>query len=99
MRSTTDKPVDAMERVLGELPLPWLVTVDDLRLALRALRAHQPEQWPTGPLCRADRTPYPCLVHRWARRLLRSRGLPDRVVDGLATHGGRLVDVPGGGSR
>ncbi|MFF5171955.1 hypothetical protein ACFY3U_04900 [Micromonospora sp. NPDC000089] len=98
MRSTTDEPVDAMERVLGELPQPWLATIEDVRLALRALRVHQPEEWPTGALCRADRTPYPCLVHRWARRLLCSRGLPDQVVDGLVARGGQLVDVPGGGS-
>ncbi|SCG38666.1 hypothetical protein GA0070560_102298 [Micromonospora halophytica] len=98
MRSVTDEPVDAMEKVLGELPVPWVVTVEDIKLALRALLVHRPEQWPTGSLCRSDRTPYPCLLHRWARRVLRSRGLTDDVIDTLAERGGTLVGVPGGRS-
>ncbi|SCF46468.1 hypothetical protein [Micromonospora mirobrigensis] len=98
MRTTATPPVDALEKVLGELPLPWVVTVDDLKLALLALLVHAPEQWPTGPLCRADRTAYPCLLHRWARRVLHSRGLPDELVDGLAERDGRLVGVPDGRS-
>ncbi|MEU3453617.1 hypothetical protein ABZ671_08435 [Micromonospora sp. NPDC006766] len=93
----TDEPVDAMEKVLGELPMPWIVTVEDIRLAIRAVLAHAPEQWPTGPLCRSDRTPYPCLLHRWGRRVLRSRGLPDDVIDQLATRGEALSRVPDGG--
>ncbi|MGW5670078.1 hypothetical protein [Micromonospora sp. NPDC003776] len=90
-------PVDAMEKVLGELPVPWFVTVEDVRLALRVMLVHRPEDWPTGALCRSDRTPYPCLLHRWGRRVLRSRGLPDDVIDELAERGGLLVGVPAGG--
>ncbi|MEH0845783.1 hypothetical protein V6U81_25695 [Micromonospora sp. CPCC 205711] len=91
-----DEPVDALEKVLGELPLPWVVTVEDVKLGLRALLVHRPEEWPAGPLCRSDRTPYPCLLHRWARRLLRSRGLPDGVIDTLVERGGPLPGVPHG---
>ncbi|MFC0004332.1 hypothetical protein [Micromonospora siamensis] len=98
MRTTATPPVDALEQVLGELPLPWVVTAEDLKLALRALLVHAPEQWPTGPLCRADRTAYPCLLHRWARRVLRSRGLLDEVIDGLVERGGQLLGVPDGRS-
>ncbi|MFU8873104.1 hypothetical protein [Micromonospora sp. SL4-19] len=89
-----DQPVDAMEKVLGELPMPWVVTVADVRLAIRAVLVHAPEEWPTGPLCRSDRTPYPCLLHRWGRRVLRSRGLADDVIDELATRGEALARVP-----
>ncbi|TDB73073.1 hypothetical protein E1182_21915 [Micromonospora sp. KC721] len=85
-----------MEKVLGELPVPWVVTVEDVKLAIRALLVHRPEDWPAGPLCRSDRTPYPCLLHRWARRVLRSRGLADDVIDTLAARGGALAGVPGG---
>ncbi len=96
MRSVVDEPVDAMEKVLGELPMPWIVTVEDIKLAIRAVLVHAPEQWPTGPLCRSDRTPYPCLLHRWGRQVLRSRGLPDDVIDKLATRGETLARVPDG---
>ncbi|WP_241825105.1 hypothetical protein [Micromonospora sp. CB01531] len=92
-----DQPVDAMEKVLGELPMPWVVTVEDVRLAIRAVLVHAPEEWPTGPLCRSDRTPHPCLLHRWGRRVLRSRGLPDDVIDDLRGRGELLVRVPDGG--
>ncbi len=91
--------MDAMEKVLGELPVPWVVTVADVKLALRALLVHRPEEWPAGSLCRSDRTPYPCLLHRWARRVLRSRGLPDDVVDRLAEGDGLPVGVPEGWRR
>ncbi|WP_446216177.1 hypothetical protein [Micromonospora sp. IBHARD004] len=89
-----DQPVDAVEKVLGELPTPRFVTVEDVRLAVRAVVVHAPEEWPAGPLCRSDRTPYPCLLHRWGRRVLRSRGLPDEVVDELVARGDQLVHVP-----
>ncbi|MEU8262143.1 hypothetical protein AB0C02_16135 [Micromonospora sp. NPDC048999] len=92
-----DEPIDAMEKVIGELPMPWVVTVEDVKLAIRAVLVHAPEEWPTGPLCRSDRTPYPCLLHRWGRRVLRSRGLPDGVIDRLAERGEALVRVPDGG--
>jgi len=92
-----DQPIDAMEKVLGELPVPWVVTVEDVRLAIRAVLVHTPEEWPTGPLCRSDRTPYPCLLHRWGRRVLRSRGLPDDVIDELAARGDVPARVPDGG--
>ena len=97
MRSVVDQPMDAMEKVLGELPTPWVVTVEDVKLAIRAVLVHAPEDWPTGPLCRSDRTPYPCLLRRWGRQVLRSRGLPDDVIDELATYGALLVRVPDGG--
>ncbi|MEV0154553.1 hypothetical protein AB0H57_12540 [Micromonospora sp. NPDC050686] len=96
MRTTATPPVDALEKVLGELPLPWIVTPEDVQLALRVLLVHQLEQWPTGPLCRSDRTPYPCLLHRWARRVLDARGLTDDVVDALAGRGELPPGVPGG---
>ncbi|MEV5767894.1 hypothetical protein AB0L34_25435 [Micromonospora sp. NPDC052213] len=92
----TRQPVDAVERVLGELPVPWFVTAEDLELAIRAVLAHAPESWRAGPLCRSDRTPYPCRLHRWGRRVLRSRGLTEQAVDELVARGDRLVRVPDG---
>ncbi|MCW3843622.1 hypothetical protein ONA70_26310 [Micromonospora yasonensis] len=47
MQSVADQPVDAMEKVLGELPMPWFVTVEDVKLALRVMLVHRPEDWPT----------------------------------------------------
>ncbi len=94
MQPVVDQPVDAVEKVLGELPVPWFVTAEDVRLAVRAVVVHVPEEWPTGPLCRSDRTPYPCLLHRWGRRVLRSRGLPDEVVDELVARGDQRARVP-----
>ncbi|MCW3814237.1 hypothetical protein ONA91_07175 [Micromonospora sp. DR5-3] len=38
-----DEPVDAMEKVLGELPMPWVVTVADVRLAIRAVLVRVPD--------------------------------------------------------
>lgn len=99
MPSAQDQPVDAVEKVLGELPMPWPVTAQDVKLAVRAVRVHAPEHWPTGALCRSDRTPYPCLLHRWGRRLLRSRGLTDAAIDALAARGELPVGVPDRGLR
>ncbi|MEU5944570.1 hypothetical protein ABZ793_03305 [Micromonospora sp. NPDC047465] len=90
----TGQPVDAVESALGELPVPWYVTAEDLKLAIRAVLVHAPESWPAGPVCRSDRTPYPCRLHRWGRRILRSRGLTDQAVDELVARGDWLVRVP-----
>lgn len=99
MQPMVDQPVDAMEKVLGELPMPWVVTAQDVRLAIRAVLVHAPEDWPTGPLCRSDRTPYPCLLHRWGRRVLRSRGLTDEAIDELAARDEALACVAHRGCR
>ncbi|MER6592060.1 hypothetical protein ABT214_09435 [Micromonospora purpureochromogenes] len=60
-----NEPIDAVEKVLGELPMPPYVTGEHVRLAVRAVVVHSPESWPAGPMCRSDRTPYPCRLHRW----------------------------------
>lgn len=99
MQPVVDQPIDAMEKVLGELPMPWVVTVEDVRLAIRAVLVHAPEDWPTGPLCRSDRTPYPCLLHRWGRRVLRSHGLTDEEIDELTARDELLAHVPARGLR
>ncbi|MEU5940345.1 hypothetical protein ABZ807_14375 [Micromonospora sp. NPDC047548] len=47
-------------------------------------------------MCRSDRTPYPCRLHRWGRRVLHSRGLSERAVDELAAQAEQQLRVPEG---
>ncbi|MGN9890776.1 hypothetical protein [Micromonospora sp. L31] len=96
MQPLVNEPIDAVEKVLGELPMPPYVTGEHVRLAVRAVVVHSPESWPAGPVCRSDRTPYPCRLHRWGRRVLHSRGLSERAVDELAARAERQLRVPEG---
>ncbi|MGC5033188.1 hypothetical protein [Micromonospora sp. DT229] len=81
------EPVDAVQKVLGDIPVPRYVTAEHVRLAVKAVVVHAPEAWPAGPLCRADRTPHPCRLHRWGRRVLRTRSLTDPAVAELTARG------------
>ncbi len=86
--------------MLGDIPVPRCVTAEHVRLAVKAVVVHAPEAWPAGPLCRADHTPYPCRLHRWGRRVLRTRGLTDPAVTELAARGqSAWVNEPAGRGR
>ncbi|GAA2712293.1 hypothetical protein ACFY2R_25870 [Micromonospora olivasterospora] len=96
MKSAVDEPVDAVEKVLGEVPVPPYVTQQHVQLAMRAVLQHGPESWPTGDLCRSDLTPYPCRLHRWGRAVLRTRGMTDRAVEDLIARAQQPARVPDG---
>jgi len=87
MQPVAEQPIDAVSAVLGELPTPCVLTPDDVRFAVRAVVVHGPELWPTGPLCRNCRAPYPCRLHRWGRRVLTIHGLTGRQIDELVARG------------
>ncbi|MGX7669655.1 hypothetical protein [Plantactinospora sp. DSM 117369] len=72
--------------LLDELPLPPYVTAEDVGFAVRAITVHAPERWPAGLLCRNDRAPHPCRLHRWGQRVLAQRGLTAAEVTALVTH-------------
>ncbi|MER5335594.1 hypothetical protein [Micromonospora sp. NPDC002717] len=44
----TGQPVDAVERVLGDLPVPWYVTTEDLKLAIRVAHGGRVVRVPDG---------------------------------------------------
>ncbi|GGM21378.1 hypothetical protein GCM10011608_02550 [Micromonospora sonchi] len=75
--------MDAIDRALGELPMPPYVTAEDVGFAVRALAVHVAEQWPEGARCRNDRAPHPCRLHRWGQRVLDERGLTEEQVRAL----------------
>ncbi len=78
---------DPIGEVLGEIPLPPRVTTEDMQFAVRAVVVHAPQAWPAGPVCRNDRAPYPCRLHRWGRRVLTIAGLTDAEIDDLVERG------------
>ncbi len=82
------------EQALGELPLPPHVSTEDVQFAVRAVVVHSPELWPDGPLCRNDRAPYPCRLHRWGRRVLKIHGLTEQEIDELVSQGDPEARVP-----
>ncbi|SDY69044.1 hypothetical protein SAMN05444365_103137 [Micromonospora pattaloongensis] len=69
---------------LGEIPIPVHVTAEDEHFAVLAVVVHAAEEWPAGPVCRNERVPHPCRLHRWGREVLRRRGLSDARVEELA---------------
>ncbi|MFG3420579.1 hypothetical protein [Micromonospora sp. NPDC048063] len=77
----------SMTAVLDDFPVLAPVSDDDVALAVRAVLAHAPEQWPAGPLCRSERVPYPCRLARWGRGTLRAAGVTDARVDELVAAG------------
>jgi hypothetical protein len=83
-----------VEQALGEVPLPTEITDDDTRYAVRAVVVHAPEAWPVGPLCRNDRAPHPCRLHRWGRRVLDAYGLTSSEIDELVERGDPAARVP-----
>jgi hypothetical protein len=72
--------MSSIDEVLGEVPLPPYITAEHVGFAVRAIAVHAPEQWPDGPLCRNDRAPHPCRLHRWGRRVFAKRGLSEAQV-------------------
>ncbi|MFC8614941.1 hypothetical protein ACFT9M_00785 [Micromonospora purpureochromogenes] len=66
-----------MSAVLADFPVLTPVTDEDLVLAARAVRVHDPESWPYGLLCRSERVPYPCRLARWGRVTLAAAGLTE----------------------
>jgi hypothetical protein len=86
--------VDPVGEVLGEVPLPPYVTVEDAQFAVRAIVVHGPEDWPAGAVCRNDEAPHPCRLHRWGRRVLTRYGLTDAEIDELAARGDPDATVP-----
>ncbi|MBQ0894498.1 hypothetical protein KBX37_15545 [Micromonospora sp. U56] len=72
--------MDSIEEILGELPLPPYVTVEDIGFAVKAVTVQFAEQGPDGPRCRNDRAPNPCRLRRWGRR---QRGLTNRQIRAL----------------
>ncbi|MFV2100359.1 hypothetical protein [Micromonospora sp. LOL_024] len=72
--------MNPIDEALGEIPLPPYISAEDVTFALRAIRVHAAQHWPEGPLCRNDRAPHPCRLHRWGRRVLAQRGLTDQQI-------------------
>ncbi|MEH0818549.1 MULTISPECIES: hypothetical protein [unclassified Micromonospora] len=66
-----------MSAALADLPALTPVTDQDRVLAARAVRAHVPENWPHGLLCRGERAPYPCRLARCGRASLAAAGLSE----------------------
>ncbi|MEE6259355.1 hypothetical protein [Plantactinospora sonchi] len=73
-----------IDEVLGELTLPAYTTAEDVCFALRAVAVHAAEQWPGGAVCRNDRAPHPCRLHRWGLRVLTDRGLSGEQIAEMA---------------
>ena len=71
----------------AEVPQPPYVTVEDARFAVRAVVTHAPLPGPAGAMCRHDRKPHPCRLHRWGRRVLGRYGLAVMEIDELVAHG------------
>lgn len=69
---------------LVDLPVPPYVTAQDVQFATRAVMVHAPEEWPAGTVCRNDRSPFPCQLHRWGRMVLAEHGLSDAEIDEVA---------------
>jgi hypothetical protein len=78
---------DPIGEVLGEVPLPPYVSVEDVGFAVRAVVVHAAVDGPAGVVCRCDGWAYPCRLHRWGRRVLAARGLAPAEVDELVRRG------------
>ncbi|GAA4565455.1 hypothetical protein GCM10023176_13620 [Micromonospora coerulea] len=89
-----EQSTDPIDQILGEVPVPAPLTPEDVRLAVRAVVVHAAEEWPAGPKCRNDGAAYPCRLHRWGRRVLKTHGLNERQIDALVRHGNPFVHVP-----
>ncbi|MEV4755448.1 hypothetical protein AB0J86_10080 [Micromonospora sp. NPDC049559] len=78
---------DPVARALGELPVLTPVRQEHLPLAVRAVVVHAPQEWPAGPVCRNDRSPYPCRLARWGRGVLAAAGVAEDRVESLIAAG------------
>ena len=56
-----------------------------VRLAVRAIAVHWPQEWPSGVVCANDREPYPCETRRWADDVIKYSRLNSREVMAAAT--------------
>jgi hypothetical protein len=66
-----------------ELPVE-LSTVDtQLPFAMKAVVVHQPEDWPTGKVCRNDHRPWPCQLYHWGHQVLWLAGWREAEIAGL----------------
>jgi hypothetical protein len=65
------------------------VTREELRLAVRAVLVHTPQQWPGGLYCSNDRSPFPCRMRHWGEQVLLAAGWDADGIDAMA----RQADV------
>ena len=56
-------------------------SAEDVRLARYAVLTHAAEDWPHGVFCRNCRAPFPCVLHRWGRRMLTLAGWSSGQID------------------
>jgi hypothetical protein len=60
------------------------VTREELRLAVRAVLVHTPQQWPGGLYCSNDRSPFPCRMRHWGEQVLLAAGWDADGIDAMA---------------
>jgi len=60
------------------------VTREELRLAVRAVLVHTPQQWPGGVYCSNDRSPFPCRMRHWGEQVLLAAGWDADGIDAMA---------------
>ncbi|HEX5542185.1 MAG TPA: hypothetical protein VFX60_11605, partial [Micromonospora sp.] len=82
------------EDMLREIPLPQVVTAEDVRFAVRTVVVHIGERWPAGTSCRNCHAPFPCRTSWWGRRVLAAWGLSESEIDALVVGGDPHVVVP-----
>jgi hypothetical protein len=70
----------------------------DLTYGQMAVVIHQPEDWPTGPLCRNCRGHWECPLHRWGVRVLLAAGWTNEDMAELVRRA-EQGHVPWSGSR
>ncbi len=78
-------------RSSGEFPVLTPVVDEHVRLAVRAVVTHAPQEWPSGVVCRNDREVFPCRLGRWGRRVLLAAGVAEERLDALVAAGDPYV--------
>jgi hypothetical protein len=59
-------------------------TREELRLAVRAVLVHTPQQWPGGTYCSNDRSPFPCRMRHWGEQVLLAAGWDAESIEAMA---------------